>query len=101
MDDRLEVFPLLAPTPKPYLRMDEDPIDVQFVANLADALDYNIDRQPERRAASKIEIPQRHPRDYSVEAWGNEAIRITEVMARPVMPRLQPKRRTSHTRGWR
>ncbi len=65
---------------------DEDPIDLQFVANLADAMDYSTDIT-QADGANKFSILNAS-RGYTAEAFGMEAMRITEVLARPLI-RLQ------------
>jgi hypothetical protein len=102
--------------PFPVYRMDEDPIDAPFLANLIDSLDYSLDPNI-NDGITKIEIPYRKaspipsgtpgpggptptptPRTLTV-AYGNEAVRITEVMARPLI-RLQPENpATEQTQG--
>ncbi|MCA9442690.1 MAG: lamin tail domain-containing protein, partial [Candidatus Omnitrophica bacterium] len=67
-------------------RCDEDPMDLQFVANLADSMDYSTDLDI-ADGATKFEV-KNASREYTTEAFGMEAMRITEVLARPLI-RLQ------------
>lgn len=80
------------PTPIPIRRMDEDPVDAVFLANLIDS----IDMAPSPKELSSDDefvdgvttVVIASGTQTTTTAYGNEAIRITEVMARPVM-RLQ------------
>jgi hypothetical protein len=64
-------------------KMEEDPVDLPLVANLADAIDYTSD--PDLHdPATKLEIRDATA-GFVTRAIGNEAVRITEVLARPVI----------------
>lgn len=75
---------------------DEDGLDLPFLVNLVDALDYSQDPNI-NDGVTFLEIPRidENGNTTLVSAYGNEALRITEVMARPVM-RLQP----AEAGGW-
>lgn len=77
--------PAAIPTPLPVRRMDEDPYDMALLANLADAIDFRA-AADEVDGVTAVSIPSGS--GTFTTAYGNEAIRITEVLARPVM-RLQ------------
>ncbi|MCG3198465.1 MAG: hypothetical protein GHCLOJNM_02966 [bacterium] len=83
----------------PGLRMDEDPVEAPLLANLVDSLDYSVsDDQPDGISTVRIPSGSSTQSVTTTVAYGNEAIRITEVMARPLM-RLQPERYFGATHG--
>ncbi len=81
------------PTPVPIRRMDEDPVDAVFLANLVDSIDMakspaEVNDPADERVDGVTTVVIASSTGTTTTAYGNEAIRITEVMARPVM-RLQ------------
>lgn len=89
--------PAAIPTPLPIRRMDEDPLDVVLVANMIDAIDFKA-ADDEVDGVTTVSIrsatttvtggPIAGVTLTTTTAYGNEAVRITEVLARPLM-RLQ------------
>ncbi len=89
------------PTPIPIRRMDEDPLDVVFLANLVDSIDMakspaEVSSSEDERVDGVTTVSILNASGTTTTAYGNEAIRITEVMARPVM-RLQAENASETT----